>query len=342
MYKFIDLFAGIGGIRIAFQQAGMECVDSCENDKYARITYKENFGEDPKGDIKPISSKDFKKHDILTAGFPCQPFSHAGRQLGFDDTRGTLFFEIGKILAYHQPKGFLLENVKRLKTLNNGDTLNTILKVLKDLNYWTDIKVLSASDFGLPQKRERIFIVGINNKYFQENYIRDSFTWPEPPKTKTKVKDVLDNLNEEEDRKYKISTKLWKSHQDRKERYKFRKVGFGFSKFYPDDPYTRTLTARYYKDGSEILIDRGKWKKSPRKLTPNECRKLQGFPSGFILPYDLVSDSQLYKQFGNTVAIPVVREIAKAIRRSLEILEEGKQVKKTEVTEDKDISQSQI
>ena len=297
-FKFIDLFAGIGGIRIPFEELGGKCVFSSEWDKFSQITYNANFGEVPHGDITQIDEKDIPNHDLLVGGFPCQAFSQAGLKKGFQDTRGTLFFDIARILKHHKPKAFLLENVKHLRGHDNGKTFKTIMSVLRDLGYQTvEYKVLNAKDFGVPQNRERIFIFGYIDFIF--------FQFPDPLNIKTKLGEILDKDIPE---KYTISTKMWESAIRRKENNRKRGYGFGYSLFNQDSEYTSTISARYYKDGSEIWIDQGE--KTPRMLTPNEARKLQGFPEGFVIP---VSDLQAYKQFGNSVSVPVIRAIAKKI-----------------------------
>lgn len=301
-FKFIDLFAGIGGIRIPFQELGGECVFSSEWDNFAQKTYRVNFGEIPFGDITQSKSSSIPDFDILLAGFPCQPFSQAGLKKGFSDTRGTLFFAIERILKDKRPKAFLLENVKQLQSHDKGNTLKVILEHLYELNYAVDYKVLRAADFGLPQNRERIYIVGFDKSYFnlQDNF---SFNYPKPLYKKTRLGDILEK---EADEKYTISDKLYSGHLRRKEEHLAKGNGFGFSLFNENSPYANTISARYYKDGSEILIEQPN--KNPRKLTPRECARLQGFPECFIIP---VSDTQAYKQFGNSVAIPVVRAVAK-------------------------------
>lgn len=310
-FRFIDLFAGIGGIRIPFTELRGNCVFSSEWDKFAQKTYRVNFGETPAGDITQIEAKDIPDFDILVGGFPCQPFSQAGLHKGFDDTRGTLFFEIERILAEKRPKAFLLENVKQLKGHNKGRTFSIILEHLDKLDYEVSYQVLRAADFGVPQNRERIYIVGFDRQAFNlpEGY---SFTFPQPPKTKTRVGDILDS---NVDDKYTISDALWHGHQRRRIENKKAGKGFGYSLFNEDSEYTSTLSARYYKDGSEILIEQEG--KNPRKLTPKEAAKLQGFPQEFIIP---VSDTQAYKQFGNSVAVPVVRAVAKRMLEEMKCL----------------------
>ncbi len=301
-FKFIDLFAGIGGIRIPFDELRGECVFTSEFDKFAQQTYEANFGEVPSGDITVIDEKDIPKHNLLLAGFPCQAFSHAGLKKGFNDTRGTLFFDIARILDYHKPDAFLLENVKGLRGHDKGKTFKTILNVLNDIGYQTiESKVLNARDFGLPQNRERIFIVGFWDK--------KDFDFPIPPESPTRLGSILQKRVQN---KYTLSDKLWSSHQMRKKRAREKGYGFGYSLFNRDSKYTSTISARYYKDGSEILVEQKG--RNPRKITPLEARRLQGFPDGFKIP---VSDTQAYKQFGNAVPVSVIRAIAKEVVKHL-------------------------
>ncbi|MGL6186988.1 MAG: DNA (cytosine-5-)-methyltransferase [Clostridium chrysemydis] len=309
-FKFIDLFAGIGGIRLPFYELGGRCVFSSEWDKFAQKTYRINYGEEPNGDITEIEAKDIPDFDILLAGFPCQPFSQAGKGLGFEDTRGTLFFEIERIIKEKRPKAFLLENVKRLKTHDKGRTISIIKHKLNELGYDVDMKVLRAADFGVPQNRERLFIIGYDTKLLK-NEEKFNIKFPEPTKIKTRVGDILE---EDVDEKYIISDKLYEGHLRRRREHAKKGNGFGFCMFNRDSEYTNTISARYYKDGSEILIDRGEGE-NPRKLTPRECARLQGFPEKFIIP---VSNMQAYKQFGNTVTVPVVRAVAECIINELE------------------------
>lgn len=295
--RIIDLFAGVGGIRKGFELAtdnNVDCVFSSEWDKFAAKTYFENFKEEVSGDITKIDEKDIPEHDILLAGFPCQPFSQAGKKKGFSDTRGTLFFDIERILLEKKPAAFLLENVKQLKGHDEGRTLSVILEHLKDAGYYTFVDVLAARDFGLPQNRERIFIVGFRKDV--------DFKFPKPSNKKVKVGDIL---QKKVDSKYTISDKLWTGHQRRKKEHLKKGNGFGYSIFNKDSPYTNTISARYYKDGSEILIEQKG--KRPRKLTPREAARLQGYPDSFKIP---VSDTQAYKQFGNSVSVNVIRAIA--------------------------------
>ena len=301
-FKFIDLFAGIGGMRIPFDELGGECVFTSEIDKFAQKTYEANFDEIPFGDIKSIEISDIPKHDLLLGGFPCQAFSHAGLKKGFNDTRGTLFFNIASILEFHKPKAFLLENVKGLKSHDKGHTFKTIIGTLNEIGYQTiEHTVLNARDFGLPQNRERVFIVGFWN--------HTNFNFPEPPKPNTRLGSILQKRVKE---KYTISDKLWTSAIKRRERAIAKGNGFSYKLFNRDSTYTSTLSARYYKDGLEILVEQKD--KNPRRLTPLEAKRLQGFPENFEIP---VSDAQAYKQFGNAVPVNVVREIAKNIELHL-------------------------
>lgn len=302
-FTFIDLFAGIGGIRLPFSEEGGRCVFSSEWDKFAKKTYCANFGEEPQGDITKIAASMIPDFDVLLGGFPCQPFSMAGRHLGFQDTRGTLFFEIERIIAEKRPKAFLLENVKQLVGHDHGNTFRVIRKHLDDLNYEVHAQVLRAADFGVPQNRERIYIVGFDKSVFNG---KSGFQFPEPPRTPTRVGSILEENVAE---KYVISDRLWAGHQRRKEANRQAGKGFGFALVTPESPYTQTMQARYYKDGSEILISRGP-DKNPRKLTPREAARLQGFPDSFIIP---VSDTQAYKEFGNSVAVPVIRALARQL-----------------------------
>ncbi len=294
-FKFIDLFAGIGGIRLAFEEVGGKCVFTSEWDKYCQKVYFDNFGDEPQGDINLVNIDDIPNHDLLLAGFPCQPFSMAGLKKGFEDTRGTLFFRILEILEMHRPPYILLENVKNLKTHDKGRTYEKIEKHLKKLGYHIHTAILNAKDFGVPQNRERIYIVG-----FLEDV---DFEFPQAPKLATRVGEILDN---DIDAKYTISDRLWAGHQRRKLEHKAKGNGFGYSLFSKNSPYTSTISARYYKDGSEILIEQEG--RNPRKITPREAARLQGFPEEFKIT---VSDAQAYKQFGNSVAVPVLKAVAK-------------------------------
>lgn len=344
-FTFIDLFAGIGGIRLPFQKLKGKCVFSSEWDKFAQKTYAANYGELPSGDITQVAASDIPNHDILMGGFPCQTFSQAGKKQGFQDTRGTMFFEIQRILVEKRPKAFLLENVKQLQSHDKGRTLQTILEILRGefseqadleidvseetkkalsekLNYWVDFKVFRAADFGVPQNRERVFLVGFDRDYFGPNCDFDQlFRWPVPPKFPTRLGDILEDLSSisSKDDCYTISDKLWDGHQRRKLEHGVKGNGFGYTLYNHDSPYTNTLSARYYKDGSEILISQEKLGKNPRKLTPRECARLQGFPEDFIV--DAVSQGQIYKQFGNSVCVKVIEALAKQMVECLETAE---------------------
>ncbi len=312
LFTFIDLFAGIGGIRIPFQELDGMCVFSSEWDQFAQKTYNANFGEIPRGDITQIDSAEIPDFDVLLAGFPCQPFSSAGLKKGFADTRGTLFFEIERILREKRPKAFLLENVKQLRSHDKGRTLKTILAHIEDLNYYVKYEILRAGDFGVPQNRERTYIVGFDKNYYDlpEDY---DFNFPEPTHEKTRLGDILEK---DVDERYTLTDAIWNGFQKRKQNNINRGAGFGYCLFNEDSPYVSTLVARYYKDGQEILVDQGP-NKNPRKLTPRECARLQGFPDSFIIP---VSNMQAYKQFGNSVAVPVVRAVARRIIEEMEQL----------------------
>lgn len=311
-YKFIDLFAGIGGTRLAFERAEANCVFSSEWNKYAQITYDENFGHKPVGDITQIPSDDIPDHNILVAGFPCQPFSISGvskknslgRPHGFDDpTQGTLFFDVKRIIKDKKPDAFLLENVKNLKSHDKGRTFQIIMKSLQiDLGYEVYYKILDSVNY-VPQHRERIFIIGFRNK--------TEFNYPiYDPKSKLRLRDILEKKVDE---KYTLSDHLWNYLQNYAKKHKEKGNGFGFG--LPSlNGHSRTLSARYYKDGSEILIQQGKGK-NPRRLTPRECARLMGFPDSFKIP---VSDTQAYKQFGNSVVVPLVYDMAKTIIEALD------------------------
>ncbi len=301
-FTFIDLFSGIGGIRLPFDEIGGKCVFSSEIDKFARQTYCANFGDEPSGDITSIPPSEIPPFDLLLAGFPCQPFSQAGLQKGFQDTRGTLFFYITEIIQYHKPKVVLLENVKRLKTHDKGNTYRVIESKLRSLGYAVTSKILAAKDFGVPQNRERIYILAFRDDI--------QFSFPEATLKKTRVGDILETYVSE---KYTISDKLWEGHQRRKLEHQEKGNGFGYSLFTAKSEYTNTISARYYKDGSEILIDQGV-NKNPRKITPREAARLQGFPESYKI---VVSDVQAYKQFGNSVCVPVVRALAQKLKPHL-------------------------
>ena len=304
-FTFIDLFAGIGGMRIAFEKSGGRCVFSSEWNKFSQKTYEENFGEVPDGDITKIDAKDIPNHDILVGGFPCQPFSIAGvsskkalgRKHGFEDeTQGTLFFDIVRIIREKKPRAFLLENVKNLKGHDKGNTFRVIMKKLREeLGYDVHYKIVDASNV-VPQHRERIFIVGFRKPM--------DFEFPKLADKRPKLNDVLEK---NVDGKYTLTDGTWKALQRHKEMHSKKGNGFGYS-MADRDSIAKTLSARYYKDGAEILIPQGK--KNPRRLTPRECARIMGFPEKFKIP---VSDNQAYRQFGNAVVVPVVKEIAKSI-----------------------------
>jgi len=309
--KFIDLFAGIGGIRFGFERAGCKCVWSNEYDKNCAVTYTANFGEKNLviKDIRMIDSSEICDFNILCAGFPCQPFSIAGiskknslgKPHGFEDkTQGTLFYEIVRILKEKKPDAFFLENVKNLKKHDKGRTFVIIYETLESLGYSFYYKVINAKSL-VPQNRERIFMVGFIDR-------KIDFKFPEMPKLNPKAKDILEKNVPE---KYTLTDHLWEYLQKHAEKHRIKGNGFGFGLVDLND-HSRILSARYYKDGSEILIpQKGK---NPRRLTPRECARLQGFPDSFKIP---VSDMQAYKQFGNAVAVPVVEILAKAILRAL-------------------------
>ena len=306
----IDLFAGIGGIRQAFQRQGGYNVYSSEWDKFAQTTYRINFGEIPDGDITVVDENTIPDHDILLGGFPCQPFSQAGLHKGFEDARGTLFFDVARIIKAKRPKAFMLENVKQLKGHDKGNTIKVILSVLNELNYYVpEPQILNAYHFGVPQNRERIIIVGFNKDYLPEQF--KNFKYP-----LGKVDDTVcvgDILDTDVGDRFTISDKLWQGHQMRKKMHEKKGNGFGFCLFNKDSKYTSTISARYYKDGSEALIEQQG--KNPRMLTPRECARLQGFTDDFIIP---VSNARAYKQFGNSVCIPVIEAVAKAMLEYLE------------------------
>jgi DNA (cytosine-5)-methyltransferase 1 len=304
-FTFIDLFAGIGGFRLAFQSLGGKCVFSSEYNYFAQKTYEANFGEVPFGDITKINEKEIPDHDILVAGFPCQPFSIAGvskknalgKNHGFlDETQGTLFFDISRILNEKKPKVFLLENVKNLVSHDSRRTFQVITNTLKELNYNIYYQVLDGKHF-VPQHRERIVIIGFSREYFKD---KEEFTFPEMPEPDHKIVDILEKKPEG---KYTLTDNLWDYLIRYSEKHKAKGNGFGFG-MTDLNGISRTLSARYYKDGAEILIpQKGK---NPRRLTPRECARLQGYPDKFIIP---VSDNQAYRQFGNSVVVPMMKSV---------------------------------
>ena len=321
-FKFIDLFAGIGGMRLGFEDAGGVCVFSSEFEKNAQATYLENYGELPFGDITEISEELIPDHDVLVAGFPCQPFSHAGLKLGVDATRGTLFYDIARIMEKKKPKVALLENVKGLISHEKGYTLQVILKSLTSIGYRCNIDkdviehgspkeiqvearkmILKSCDFGVPQNRQRIYLV------LWREELADNFEYPEPIGMPTRVGDVLEK---NPDSKYTISDRLWAGHKRRKINNAANGKGFGYCLVTTESQYTSTISARYYKDGSEILIDQPG--KNPRKLTPREAARIQGFPDRFVVNS---SNVQAYKQLGNSVTVPVIKCVADKIMAQL-------------------------
>ena len=334
-FRFIDLFAGIGGLRIGFEELGGECLFSSEWNSYAQETYRANFKDSEAhimaGDIRFVREEDIPAHDLLLAGFPCQPFSIAGvskknalgQAHGFTcQTQGTLFFDIARILAHHKPRAFLLENVKNLMSHDRGRTFQTIISVLQDdLGYQVNCQVINAKGL-VPQNRARIFIVGFRES---NSFSFDNLDVPGLD-SGPKLKSILhpeDGSEREEapftegrggkvSSRYTLSDHLWNYLQDYAAKHRAKGNGFGFGLCGPDD-VARTLSARYYKDGSEILIQ-GK-ERNPRRLTPRECSRLMGFDlpgeSRFKIP---VSDAQAYKQFGNAVVVPVVRKVATLVK----------------------------
>lgn len=331
-FKFVDLFAGIGGIRKAFETHGGQCVFTSEWDPYAKKTYAANFHDGSEhifaDDITEVHEKDVPDHDVLLAGFPCQPFSIAGvskknalgRPHGFSDkTQGTLFFDVARIIAEKRPKAFLLENVKNLQSHDGGRTFATIIDVLEnELGYNVAFRVINGKHF-VPQHRERIIIVG-----FKDDVTLDWNDLDLPPiETGPKMASILHREDGSEPAdwpylegrrgkvaaRYTLSDKLWRYLQDYAAKHRDRGNGFGFGLVGPGDT-ARTLSARYYKDGSEILVHQGR-RKNPRRLTPRECARLMGFEDDFRIP---VSDTRAYKQFGNSVIVPVIAEVARIMR----------------------------
>lgn len=328
-FTFVDLFAGIGGLRKGFNEIGGHCVFTSEWNKYAQQTYAANYRDNHPlhGDITEIRSEEVPDHDVLLAGFPCQPFSIAGvskknalgRSHGFAcEAQGTLFFDVARILHEKRPAAFMLENVKNLQSHDKGRTFAVIIETLREeLGYHIWYRVIDAQHF-VPQHRERIVIVG-----FREDV---PFSWDDlqlPVKGTRRLRDILHPENGYErleepytigpdacvNSKYTLTDKLWQYLQDYSDKHKAKGNGFGFGLVEPGD-VTRTLSARYYKDGSEILVSRGKGR-NPRRLTPRECARLMGYDDDFRIP---VSDTQAYKQFGNSVAVPVFREVARIMK----------------------------
>lgn len=349
---FIDLFAGIGGIRLAFEAHGAECVATSEWDRFARQTYCTIFGEreeDLLGDITEVEADEIPRHDILTAGFPCQPFSLAGvskknslgRAHGFDDpTQGTLFFDVKRVLLAHRPQAFLLENVKNLRGHDRGRTFKVITDSLTDAGYLFSDRIIDAARV-VPQHRERVFIVGFHRDWLRKG--KADLDWErfwagvdrelleqadvqrrrygvEPESPWPRVGPVLEP-HSSVDPRFTLTDKLWAYLRAYREKHEKKGNGFGYSLVMPDDPYTRTISARYHKDGSEALVGRQP-EENPRRLTPLECLRLQGFPADLEPLYrsrdvQPVSDTQAYRQFGNSVAVPVVSAIASELTACL-------------------------
>ena len=309
--KFIDLFAGIGGFRIAFEKVGMKCVFSNDHDKYACKTYAENFGDIVCKDIHEIKADEIPQFDVLCGGFPCQPFSIAGvskkislgLKHGFEDKKqGNLFFEIIRIIKHHNPKILFLENVKNLKSHDNGSTWGVIKAELEGAGYYVFEKIVDGKYY-VPQHRERVYIVCFNKK----NYPEIDFKFPNYPEKR--LYELNDIFADDVDIKYTLTDHLWEYLQNYKKKSAEKGNGFGFGIIDKKiDKYTRTMSARYHKDGSEILIKQNN--KNPRKLTPKEASLLQGFPESFIIP---VSDTQAYRQFGNSVVVPAIQSVAEKI-----------------------------
>ncbi len=334
-FRFIDLFAGIGGLRIGFDKIGGRCVFTSEWDTFAQETYRANFpNEHPiTGDITKVHAKDVPEHDVLLAGFPCQPFSLAGvskknslgRAHGFlDKTQGTLFFDVVRILKYRKPKAFLLENVKNLRSHDRGNTMKVILDALNQLNYRVDHRIVDARHW-LPQHRERIFIAGVR-KDLDPDFALGEIVYPQ--KKNPVLASILhpEDGSEEDERpytegadgtvasKYILTPKLWQYLQNYARKHKAAGHGFGFG-LCSSSSVARTLSARYYKDGSEILIERVG--DIPRRLTPRECSRLMGFDDPNKKWKIVVSDTQAYRQFGNAVAPPVARAMAEAMQPAI-------------------------
>lgn len=322
LFTFIDLFAGIGGMRIAFENNGGDCVYSNEWNKYSQQTYFANFGEQPDGDITKVDARMIPDHDILVAGFPCQPFSIAGvskklslgRATGFEDkTQGTLFFDVCRIIKAKRPKAFLLENVKNLKSHDKGNTFKIIMESLEELDYDVFYAILDGQNY-VPQHRERILIVGFDRqRYGKEIEFRFDISPVDP---KPVMKDILEEVPDD---KYTLSDKLWAYLQNYAAKHRAAGNGFGYGIAEPDG-ISRTLSARYYKDGSEILIAQAG--KNPRRLTPRECARLQGFPDTFKI---VVSDTQAYRQFGNSVVVPLMTDVAGLIVAKIQEMERKKE-----------------
>ncbi len=322
-FTFIDLFAGIGGFRLALQNLGGKCVYSSEWDKYSKQTYEANFGELPFGDITKDETKSYipEDSDIVCAGFPCQAFSIAGRRGGFEDTRGTLFFDVAEIIKIKQPRAIFLENVKGLRSHDKGKTLATILNVLReDLNYYIpEPQVLNARQFGVPQNRERVFIVG-----FRKDLGIDEFQYPESTNENVVLEDILEK--EEVSVKYYLSTTYLQTLRDHRARHESKGNGFGYEIISNDGTANAVVCGGMGRERNLIFDDRltnfkpvtnisGEVNREGiRKMTPREWARLQGFPDNFKI---VVSDAQAYKQFGNSVAVPAVQATAKKIIEKL-------------------------
>ncbi len=319
-FTFIDLFAGMGGFRLAMQSQGGKCVFSSEWNGYSQKTYFANFGDMPFGDItKEVTKSYIPAHfDVLCAGFPCQPFSIAGvskkkslgRETGFKDkTQGTLFFDVADIISRHRPKAFFLENVKNLTSHDKGNTFRVIRETLEELRYSVHASAMDGQTY-VPQHRERIMIVGFNKDIYDG---KENFTFPEQHEATRSIKEILDpNI----DPKYTLSDKLWAYLQNYAEKHRAKGNGFGFG-LVDLNGITRTLSARYYKDGSEILIPQGEGK-NPRRLSPRECARLMGYPDQYRI--DRVSDVQAYRQCGNSVIVPLITAVSEQIIKTLQIV----------------------
>jgi DNA (cytosine-5)-methyltransferase 1 len=323
-FKFIDLFAGIGGFRLAMQNLGGKCVFTSEWDKEAKRTYKANFGETPFGDITKESTKKYiPDFDVLCAGFPCQAFSIAGKRGGFEDTRGTLFFDVAEIIKNKQPKAIFLENVKGLRNHNGGKTLATILNVLRnDLGYFVpEPQIINAKDFGVPQNRERIFIAG-----FRKDLEVNEFNYPKPAKEKKVLKDIKETGPISA--KYYLSTQYLKTLKEHKERHANKGNGFGYE-IIDDNSIANAIVVGGMGRERNLVYDHSIEDFTPvtkikgevnregiRKMTPREWARLQGFPETFKI---VVADASAYKQFGNSVAVPAIQETAKSILKTAKI-----------------------
>lgn len=317
-FTFIDLFAGMGGFRLAMQAQGGKCVFSSEWNAYSQKTYFSNFGDMPFGDITKEVTKSYipEYFDVLCAGFPCQPFSIAGvskkkslgRETGFKDkTQGTLFFDVADIISRHRPKAFYLENVKNLTSHDKGNTFRVIRETLEELNYSLHYQVMDGQTY-VPQHRERIMIVGFDKERYHGE---EKFEFPEQHEATRSIKEILDpNI----DPKYTLSDKLWTYLQNYAEKHRAKGNGFGFG-LVDLNGITRTLSARYYKDGSEILIPQGDGR-NPRRLSPRECARLMGYPDQYRI--DRVSDVQAYRQCGNSVIVPLITAVSEQIIKTLQ------------------------